>query len=159
MWFPDIAPARVRAHTLGMAFRVLIAGGRHFTDYPLLRATLDALLANRLPDVEVLTPGGPGVSMLAASYAAERGLSVAALVPDFGRYPAVAAVDRRDAELVAIAEAALIVWDERDSIVRRTRSLVEVKGIPVHVIGGDIPRAKVKRTAPPEVESRRGLPD
>jgi hypothetical protein len=38
-----------------MAFRVLIAGGRYFTDYPLLRATLDALLANRLPDVELLT--------------------------------------------------------------------------------------------------------
>jgi hypothetical protein len=37
-----------------MSFRVLIAGGRHFTDYPLLRATLDALLTNRLPDVELL---------------------------------------------------------------------------------------------------------
>jgi hypothetical protein len=28
-----------------MAFRARSAGGRHFTDYPLLRATLDALLA------------------------------------------------------------------------------------------------------------------
>lgn len=43
-----------------MAFRVLIAGGRHYADYTLLRATLDALLANRLPDVELLTTGGPG---------------------------------------------------------------------------------------------------
>ena len=144
---------------LGMAFRVLIAGGRHFTDYPLLRATLDALLANRFPDVELLTAGGPGVPMFAVSYAAERGLSVAALVPDFGRYPAVAAVDRRDAELVAMAEAAVIVWDDRDPAVRRVRSMVEAKGIPVHIIGGDTPRAKAKRTAPPEVESRRGLPD
>jgi hypothetical protein len=41
-----------------MAFRVLIAGGRHFTNYPLLRATLDTLLANRLPEVELLTTGG-----------------------------------------------------------------------------------------------------
>jgi len=31
---------------------VLIASGREFTDYPLLRATLDKLLVNRLPDVE-----------------------------------------------------------------------------------------------------------
>jgi hypothetical protein len=44
-----------------MGFRVLVAGGRHFTDYHLLRATLD---------VELLTPGGPGVPMQAASYAA-----------------------------------------------------------------------------------------
>jgi hypothetical protein len=41
-----------------MSFRVLIAGGRHFTNYPALRAALDALLVNRLPDVELLTAGG-----------------------------------------------------------------------------------------------------
>jgi hypothetical protein len=29
--------------------------GRHFTDYPTLRATPGKLLANRLPDVAVLT--------------------------------------------------------------------------------------------------------
>lgn len=54
-------------------FRVLIAGGRHFTDYPALRAVFDALLAKRLPDVELLTVGGPSVAMLAASYVKERG--------------------------------------------------------------------------------------
>lgn len=43
-----------------MAFRVLIAGGRHFSDYPRLPAALDALLANRLPDVQFLTGGGRG---------------------------------------------------------------------------------------------------
>jgi hypothetical protein len=30
-----------------MAFRVLSAGGRHFTNYPALHNALDALLANR----------------------------------------------------------------------------------------------------------------
>ena len=55
-----------------MAFRVLLADGRQFTDYPLLRRTFDALLANRLPDVERLTAGERGVPMLAASYATER---------------------------------------------------------------------------------------
>jgi hypothetical protein len=39
----------------GTSFRVLIAGPRHFTDYPALRPTPDALLVNRLPDVELLT--------------------------------------------------------------------------------------------------------
>jgi hypothetical protein len=68
-----------------MAFRVLIAGGRHFSNYALLRTTLDALLAHRLPDVELLTQSGPGVAMLAASYATERGLKLTALVPDFHR--------------------------------------------------------------------------
>ena len=65
-----------------MPFRVAIVGSRHFHDYRTLRATLDALLAKRLPDVELLTVGGPGVPMLAASYAAERGLSVVVLLPE-----------------------------------------------------------------------------
>jgi hypothetical protein len=30
-----------------MAFRVLIASGKHFSDYPTLRATLDKLLVLR----------------------------------------------------------------------------------------------------------------
>jgi hypothetical protein len=53
-----------------MGFRVLVAGGRGFTDYHTLRAALDALLANRLPGVELRTAGGPGVPMPAAGYAA-----------------------------------------------------------------------------------------
>jgi 2-methylcitrate dehydratase len=36
---------------------------RQFADDKILRATLDALLTNRMPDVELLTTGGPGVAM------------------------------------------------------------------------------------------------
>jgi hypothetical protein len=61
-----------------MSFRVLIASPRHFTGYPTLRAALDVLLVNHLPDVELLTAGGRGVPMLAASYGAGRGLTVPA---------------------------------------------------------------------------------
>jgi hypothetical protein len=82
------------------AFRVLVAGGRHFTDYALLRATLDKLLAKRLPDVELLTAGGPGVPMLAASYAAARGLSVVAVELTHQRFHQTA---RRRQTLAAIA--------------------------------------------------------
>ena len=54
---------------------------------PRLRAALDALLANRLPDVELLTTGGRGVPMLVASYATLRGLALTAIVADFRRFP------------------------------------------------------------------------
>ncbi len=143
-----------------MAFRVLITGGRHFTNYAALRTALDALLANRLPDVELLTTGGRGVPMLAASYAAERGLTVTALVPDFTRFP-VDAVERRDAFLVAEADAVVVVWDGRDESVRRVRALAERRGVPLHVIGApEGKRAAARRVTDPEVpDTRRGLPD
>ena len=131
-----------------MAFRVLITGGRNFTDYPALRAALDTLLANRLPDVELLTTGGRGVPMLAASYAAERGLTVTPFVPEFGRFPAVAAVERRDASLVSDADAVVVVWDGRDETVRRVRELAERRGGSLHVIGGPSRKPTAVRPLP-----------
>ena len=53
-----------------MPFRVLIAGGRHFTDYPALRAALDTLLANRLPDVSCSSPGAVFLEEMAVLAAA-----------------------------------------------------------------------------------------
>ena len=141
-----------------MSFCVLITGGRHFSDYPLLRRTLDALLVNRLPDVTLLTAGGPGVPMLAASYAKERGLEVAALVPEFGRFPEAAAIERRDAELVVRADAAVVVWDARNPATRRLWQLVNARGLPLHLIGGEVSKPKVKKITTPE-PARRGLPD
>src|SRR5947208_2364984 len=85
---------------------------RHFTNYPALRAALDALLVDRLPDAELLTCGGRGVPM-AASCAAAKVLAVTARVADFVRFP-VDAVERRDAFLVSEADAAVIVWADRD---------------------------------------------
>lgn len=139
-------------------FRVLIAGGRHFTDYPSLRAALDVLLANRLPDVVLLTAGGRGVPMLAASYGAANGLEVVVRVPDYRHFP-TDAEERRDAFLVGEADAAVVVWADRDPEVRRVLELVQRRGIPVHVIGA--PPKKLKKVRrDPEAPARDGmLPD
>src|SRR5262249_27975073 len=53
--------------------------------------------------ISLLTVGGPGVAMLAASYATERSLAVTPMLPEFGRYPEAAAVQRREADLVSLA--------------------------------------------------------
>jgi hypothetical protein len=64
------------------------------------------------------------------------------------------APERRDGALV-MADAAVIVWDERDPAVRRILALVEAKGIPVHVIGAPV-KQKVKRVrGPAALEPRR----
>jgi hypothetical protein len=46
---PTSQPAYLPRRTVGMGFRVPVAGGRHFTNYHRLRAALDTFLANRLP--------------------------------------------------------------------------------------------------------------
>jgi hypothetical protein len=112
---------------------VLIAGPRQFTNYPALRAALDVLLKNRLPDVVLLTAGRRGVPMLAASYATANGLELVARVPDFKRFP-VDAEERRDAFTRERRRRGGSCVD-RDPAVRRVLELVERKGTPIHVIG------------------------
>jgi hypothetical protein len=129
----------------------------YFTNYPALRAALDVLLVNRLPDVVLVTAGGRGAPMLAASYGAANGLVVVTRVADFRRFP-LDAEERRDAFVVNEANAAVVVWDGRDSSVRRVLELVERKGIPVHVIGAPPKKAKARRECEAE-PPRRGLPD
>lgn len=141
-----------------MKYRVLIAGSRGFTDYAKLRAALDALLVNRLPGVELLTQGGPGVPMLAASYASERGLSVVALLPNFDRFPANAE-ERRDKLLVEDADVAVIVVGAHDAKAAGLVALCRAKGIPVHILDGP-GVVRVRRVVNDEDEpARRGLPD
>jgi hypothetical protein len=90
----------------------------------------------------------------------ERNLIITPLVADYRRFP-VDAPERRDAMLVASADAAVVVWDDRDPALRRVLQLVEAKGIPVHVIGAP-EKQKARRVRDPEEPepSWRGmLPD
>ena len=96
--------------------------------------------------MELLTAGGRGVPMLAASYATERGLTVTARVADFTRFP-VDAVERRDTFLVSESDAA-VVWADHDPDVRRVLGLVRRKGIPVRVIGAPEKKPQTVRRSP-----------
>jgi hypothetical protein len=121
-----------------MAFRVLVAGGRGPVDYFRLRDVLDKLLANRMPDVQILTAGGPGVPALAASYARSRGLEVVVINPDHNKHK-TDAVERCNSALVDMADAVVVVG-EMDWELRKMRARAMAKRIPVRVVGvGDMP--------------------
>jgi hypothetical protein len=100
--------------------------------------------------------------MLAASYAAARGLPVRAVLPEFGRWPDAVAVEKRDAELVALADAAVVVMEGCEPGGLRLLELAKARGMPAHVIGGERP-VKVKPVTDAEAREaetrRRGLPD
>jgi hypothetical protein len=141
-----------------MAFRLLILGGRQRVEYARLRAALDVLLVNRLPDVELLTAGGPGVPALAACYAKERELVVTSIPLDFAQHRGDA-VEWRDARLVEMADAAVLVGDPTP--VQELLDRAAAKGIRTVAMGSgqrDMPRGP---ESPPleETPRFRGVPD
>jgi hypothetical protein len=139
-----------------MAFRVLILGGRQRVEYARLRAALDVLLVNRFPDVELLTAGGPGVPALAACYAKERGLVLTAIPLDFTEHRGDA-VEWRDARLVELADAAVLVGDATP--VQELLERAAAKGIRVVALGVE-PREPKEPAAPVAARPRfPSLPD
>src|SRR6478672_2681923 len=117
-----------------MSFRVLVIGGRAFRDYARLRKVLDTALAKRLPDVELLTAGGAGVPALAASYARSRGLSVTVIAADHAKHPADAR-ERRDVQLVTLADAAVVAGDNCDGETWELLKRLRAKRVPLVVLG------------------------
>ena len=121
-----------------MTFHVIVTGVRHFHDYPKLRDLLD-----RPPDVVILSGCGRGTDALATSYALERGLVLVPYPIDFDRHPVDSvAVERRNARMVADADAAVVVWDRIDPDLGDLIGRCRRKGIPVRVLApADAPRS------------------
>jgi hypothetical protein len=89
-----------------MPFRVLVIGPPMFRDYPCLRDVLDVVLANRVPDVELLTVGGSGLPSLVASYARMRKLAFRSVPREQQSYP-IEQLSPKNLEVVLLADAAV----------------------------------------------------
>ena len=64
--------------------RVLVVGSRSFSDYELLKATLDKLLPHT--DIEVVSGGAKGADSLAERYAKEKGYILKIFPADWNKY-------------------------------------------------------------------------
>jgi hypothetical protein len=89
--------------------KVIVAGGRDFTDYALLASTMDWVLA-KYPDMEVVSGLARGADLLGKKWAEERGLVV-------HEFPALWEVEgrsagyRRNERMATNADALVAFWD------------------------------------------------
>jgi hypothetical protein len=138
-------------------FRVIVTGAPGFRDYKVLRDSLDRLLADRLPDVVILTRAGAGLGTdaLAASYAAARRLDHVAYLADHQKHQGLFDADRaRNAEMGRDADALVMVFDPADWQTRDLAGRCRAKGIPIRVLG--MPATGKRQEIPPR--ARRGGP-
>lgn len=92
-------------------FKLIVAGSRSFRDYERLAADLDRLLANRMPDVEIISGACPrGADALGERYARERGLGLRQCPARWERWGAYAGPIRNH-QMVDIADACIVYWD------------------------------------------------
>ncbi len=103
-------------------FRVIIAGGRDFFDYALLKRTMDTLLANVKEDITVVCGKARGADTLGEQYAKERGYTVACFPADWDKYGKAAGFIRNE-QMAQNADALVAFWDGQS---RGTRNMIEL---------------------------------
>lgn len=103
-------------------FRVIIAGSRGFSDYALLKRTMDTLLSNIKEDITVVCGKARGADTLGEQYAKERGYAVAYFPADWDRYGKAAGFIRNE-QMAQNADALVAFWDGKS---RGTKSMIEL---------------------------------
>lgn len=114
-------------------FKVIVAGGRDFNDYELLKQTLDHILQKRLPDVEIVSGAAKGADSLGEKYAKENNLSLHRKPADWDAYGKSAGY-RRNVEMADYADACVCFWDGKSKGTKHMIDLAEKKGIQVRAI-------------------------
>ncbi len=103
-------------------FRVIIAGGRDFSDYDLLKATMDKLLANITDEITVVCGQARGADILGEQYAKERGYAVDYYPADWKQYGKRAG-HLHNEQMAQNADALAAFWDGKS---RGTKNMIEL---------------------------------
>lgn len=102
-------------------FRVIIAGGRDFDNYPGLAKVMDRLLANVTDEITVVCGMARGADTLGERYAKERGYAIRYFPADWDEHGRAAGYIRNE-EMAKNADALVAFWDGKSG---GTRHMIE----------------------------------
>lgn len=92
-------------------FKVIIAGGRDFNDYQMMKDYLDHILSNKKSDeIFVISGGARGADLLGERYALERGYSIQQFPAEWEVYGRGAGYIR-NTQMAREADALVAFWD------------------------------------------------
>lgn len=116
-------------------FKVIIAGGRDFSDYELLKGRCDYFLEKRIKEsiVSVISGHASGADSLGERYATERGLRCDAHPAAWNKYGKAAGYIR-NREMADAADALIAFWDGSSRGTAHMISYAKAKGLKVAVV-------------------------
>jgi hypothetical protein len=118
-----------------MEYRVIIAGGRNFYNYELVKERCDYFLQDRIKEdtVVIISGHASGADSLGERYAEERGLSCELHPADWKKYHR-AAGPIRNAEMADCSNALIAFWDGQSKGTKSMIDLATAKGLNVSVV-------------------------
>lgn len=115
-------------------FKVIVAGGRDFADYALLKQKLDYALKNKVTEsITIVSGAARGADKLGERYAKERGYEIDSHPANWDRYGKSAGYIRNK-EMAQNADALMAFWDGKSKGTKHMIDLAEQYGLKVIVI-------------------------
>lgn len=113
-------------------FRVIIAGGRDFTNEALLFEKCDNILSNKT-NVVIISGGAKGADALGEQYAKEKGYNLEVFKADWEKH-GKGAGPMRNIEMAKSAEALIAFWDGESSGTKHMINTAIKAGLKVRTI-------------------------
>jgi cyanophycinase-like exopeptidase len=115
-------------------FRLIVAGGRDFADYELLKTKLDIALRNRVEEgVTIVSGTARGADKLGEQYAKERGYTIDSHPADWDKYGKSAGYIRNK-EMAQNADGLMAFWDGKSRGTQHMINLAKEHGLKVLVV-------------------------
>ena len=112
--------------------RVIVAGGRDFNDYELLRSKLDYYLSN-LDDISIVSGGARGADRLGENYAIEKGLKLVMFPADWINEGKQAGYLRNE-RMAEYATHLIAFWDGKSRGTLDMINKAKQKGLKIRII-------------------------
>lgn len=114
-------------------FKVIVAGGRDFNDYPLLQQKLDTFLQNKLPNVEIVSGRAKGADSMGETYATVNHLKLKVFPAEWDKYGKSAGY-KRNKQMAEYANALIAFWDGKSKGTSHMINLATEHNLQIRVV-------------------------
>lgn len=112
--------------------RVIVAGGRDFNDYELLKDRLDYYLSN-LTNIEIVSGGATGADSLGESYAKERNLPIKVFKADWNLHGRGAG-PKRNRDMSLYGTHLVLFWDGKSKGSKNMLEEAQKQGLKIKIV-------------------------
>lgn len=115
--------------------KIIIAGGREFTNYALLKNVCDHMLSvvRTTSDVTIVSGGARGVDKMGERYATEHGINLIVMNADWETHGKSAGY-KRNQEMANVSTHLVAFWDGKSRGTKHMIDIAKRDGLKSHVV-------------------------
>lgn len=113
--------------------KIIIAGGRDFSDFEKLKASVDDAVSNINSNIEIVSGTARGADLLGEQYAKNHGYNIKQFPAEWDKYGKAAGY-RRNSQMAKYADMLIAFWDGSSKGTQHMINLAKKEGLKVTTI-------------------------